>query len=171
MGTPGHMAHPFDVEEVKNGEDLLDYINTAALRLHAGEIEGSVKWDGINTSFKLVTTEDGKKEFRMDRGTSDISSVRGLNAEMAMEKWGATHGMPHAIKILLDIFNTSLPEIEPELKILGLWDDPTKYFNDFNRIHYRHVNSSIVSWWNHPGYSYSNTRHGNCIHTCNFWRG
>jgi len=129
MGTPGHMAHPFDVEEVKNGEDLLDYINTAALRLHAGEIEGSVKWDGINTSFKLVTTEDGKKEFRMDRGTSDISSVRGLNAEMAMEKWGATHGMPHAIKILLDIFNTSLPEIEPELKILGLWDDPTKYFN------------------------------------------
>jgi hypothetical protein len=123
------MAHPFDVEEVKNGEDLIDYINTAALRLHAGEIEGSVKWDGINTSFKLITTEDGKKEFRMDRGTSDISSIIGLDADMAFEKWGATHGMPQAIKTLLTIFNTALPEIEPELKILGLWDDPTKYFN------------------------------------------
>jgi len=129
MGTPGHMAHPFDVDEVKNGQDLIDYINTAALRLHAGEIEGSVKWDGINTSFKLITTEDGKKEFRMDRGTSDISSVIGLDAAGALEKWGATHGMPHAIKILLDIFNIALPEIEPELKTLGLWDDPTKYFN------------------------------------------
>jgi len=129
MGTPGHMAHPFDVDEVKSGQDLIDYINTAALRLHAGEIEGSVKWDGINTSFKLITNKSGEKEFRMDRGTSDISSVIGLDAAGALEKWGATHGMPHAIKTLLDIFNTALPEIEPELKTLGLWEDPTKYFN------------------------------------------
>ena len=51
MGTPGHMAHPFDVERVQTGQDLIDYINDAVLQLQAGDIAGSVKWDGINTSF------------------------------------------------------------------------------------------------------------------------
>ena len=68
MGTPGHMAHPFDVDDIETGEDLVDYINNAVSQLAAGEIAGSVKWDGINTSFKLVTDQDGKKDFRMDRG-------------------------------------------------------------------------------------------------------
>ena len=54
MGTPGHMAHPFDVDKVKTGQDLIDYINDAVLRLQNKEIAGSVKWDGINTSFKLI---------------------------------------------------------------------------------------------------------------------
>ena len=55
MGTPGHMAHPFDVDRVKTGQDLIDYINDAVLRLQNQEITGSLKWDGINTSFKLIT--------------------------------------------------------------------------------------------------------------------
>ena len=129
MGTPGHMAHPFDVEEIQTGDDLLDYINSAITKLSAGEIAGSVKWDGINTSFKLVTDENGKKDFRMDRGTSHIDSVVGLDAAAAYEKWPKGHGMPPAIEKLLSIFNEALPTIEPELKTLGMWDDPTKYFN------------------------------------------
>jgi len=129
MGTPGHMAHPFDVDRVKTGQDLIDYINDAVLRLQNQEISGSVKWDGINTSFKLITTEDGKKEFRMDRGTSEIGSVIGFNAESALEKWGTEHGMTQAIVKLLQIFDKSLPLIKSELKELGMWDDPTKYFN------------------------------------------
>jgi len=129
MGTPGHMAHPFDVEKIQTGDDLLDYINSAITKLSAGEIAGSVKWDGINTSFKLVTDENGKKDFRMDRGTSHIDSVVGLDAAAAYEKWPKGHGMPPAIEKLLSIFNQALPTIEPELKILGMWDDPTKYFN------------------------------------------
>ena len=67
MGTPGHMAHPFDVERVQTGQDLIDYINDTVMRLQNKEIIGSVKWEGINTSFKLVTRSDGKKDFRMDR--------------------------------------------------------------------------------------------------------
>ena len=129
MGTPGHMAHPFDVDRVKTGQDLIDYINDAVLRLQNQEIAGSVKWDGINTSFKLITTEDGKKEFRMDRGTSEIGSVIGFNAESALEKWGTEHGMTQAIVKLLQIFDKALPLIKSELKELGMWDDPTKYFN------------------------------------------
>ena len=129
MGTPGHMAHPFDVEEIQTGDDLLDYINSAITKLSAGEIAGSVKWDGINTSFKLVTDKDGKKDFRMDRGTSHIDSVIGLDAAGAYKKWPEGHGMPPAIEKLLSIFNQALPTIEPELKTLGMWDDPTKYFS------------------------------------------
>ena len=87
MGTPGHMAHPFDVEDIETGEDLLDYINNAVTRLAAGEIAGSVKWDGINTSIKLITNDAGDKEFRMDRGTSEIASVIGFDAASAATKW------------------------------------------------------------------------------------
>jgi len=129
MGTPGHMGHPFDVDRIKTGQDLIDYINDAVLRLQNQEIAGSLKWDGINTSFKLVTTEDGEKEFRMDRGTSEIGSVAGFDAESALKKWGPEHGMTQAIVKLLKIFDTALPLIEPELKQLEMWDDPTKYFN------------------------------------------
>ena len=129
MGTPGHMAHPFDVEEVKTGQDLVDYINHMALRLHTGEIQGSVKWDGINTSLKLVTNQNGEKEFRMDRGTSAIESVAGFDAATAKEFWPSGHGMPIAIAAVLEIFNGAIPKIERELKTLGLWEDPTKYLN------------------------------------------
>ena len=129
MGTPGHMAHPFDVDKVKTGQDLIDYINDAVLRLQNQEIAGSLKWDGINTSFKLVTNDEGEKEFRMDRGTNHVDSVVGLTAADAYAKWPEGHGMPPAVEKLLNIFNTALPLIEPELKELGMWEDPTKYFN------------------------------------------
>jgi len=123
------MAHPFDVDRVKTGQDLIDYIQDAVLRLQNQEIAGSVKWDGINTSFKLITGKDGQKEFRMDRGTSQIDSVIGFDAESALKKWGTEHGMTQAVVKLLKIFNAAIPEIEGELKELGMWEDPTKYFN------------------------------------------
>ena len=129
MGTPGHMAHPFDVEDIQTGEDLLVYINDIVTKLGTGEIAGSVKWDGINTSIKLITNDDGEKEFRMDRGTSEIASVVGFDAEAAFNKWGQNHGMPRAIANVLAIFNQSIPHIKKELRTLGLWDDPTRYFN------------------------------------------
>ena len=129
MGTPGHMAHPFDVERVQTGQDLIDYVNDAVMRLRAGEIAGSVKWEGINASIKLVTNEDGTKEFRMDRGTNEPASVRGFTPEDALKKWEPPHGMGTAVVKVLRIYNSALPSIEGELRELGLWDDPTKYFN------------------------------------------
>ena len=65
----------------------------------------------------------------MDRGTSHIDSVIGLDAEAALSKWGPEHGMANAVATLLKIFNAAIPEIRSELKELGMWDDPTKYFN------------------------------------------
>ena len=53
MGTPGHMNHPFDVNWVNTGEDLIKFFNDVADLLQTKP--GSIKWDGINVSFKLVT--------------------------------------------------------------------------------------------------------------------
>ena len=61
MGTPGHMAHPFDVDRIRSGQDLVNYFYEIVNLLSQGKITGSVKIDGINVSFKLVTDKDGKK--------------------------------------------------------------------------------------------------------------
>ena len=127
MGTPGHMAHPFDVARVQTGLDLIKYFGDIKEFLELNP--GSLKIDGINVSFKLITTEGGKKEFRMDRGTTHTESVIGMNAEAAYEKWPEGHGMPPAIKTLLEIFNEALPSIQYELKDLGMWDNSSKFFN------------------------------------------
>ena len=140
MGTAGHMQHPFDVPNVRTGQDLINYFERVVEYLSEKDPEtgefanlGSVKWDGINVSFKLVddpSTPTGK-DFRMDRGTSDPFSVKGMTTADAYEFWKKKpgHGMPPSIEILLGIFNKALPHIKPELKALGMWDDPTKYFN------------------------------------------
>ena len=129
MGTSGHMQHPFDIPSVKTGQDLINYFERIVEHLSANP--GSVKFDGINVSFKLVDDESTPtgKDFRMDRGTSAPESVIGMTAADAYKKWPEGHGMPPAIDELLKIFNEALPLIEPELKALGMWDDPTKYFN------------------------------------------
>ena len=129
MGTAGHMQHPFDIPSVKTGRDLIQYFEKIVE--HLSKNPGSVKFDGINVSFKLVddpSTPTGK-DFRMDRGSSEPSSVKGLTSADAYKKWPKGHGMPPAIDELLKIFNEALPQIKPELQALGMWDDPTKYFN------------------------------------------
>jgi len=129
MGTPGHMQHPFDIPEVKTGYDLIQYFEKIANHIKANA--PSLKFDGINVSFKLVDdeTKPNGKDFRMDRGTSHTESVAGMTAADAYEKWPSGHGMPPAIEVLLKIFNEAMPQITTELKQLGMWDDPTKFFN------------------------------------------
>ena len=129
MGTPGHMQHPFDVPEVRTGQDLISYFAKIVNYLETNP--ASLKFDGINVSFKLVddNTKPSGKDFRMDRGTSHTESVVGMTANDAYKKWPEGHGMPPAIDDLLRVFNEALPLITTELKQLGLWDDPSKYFN------------------------------------------
>ena len=52
-GAAGHMNHPFDIDWVRTGEDLIDFFIDAAEYLQ--DKPASIKWDGINVSFKLVT--------------------------------------------------------------------------------------------------------------------
>jgi hypothetical protein len=121
------MKHPFDVQSVQTGQDLINYFIDIKEFLELNP--GSLKIDGINVSFKLITIEGGEKEFRMDRGTTHTESVIGMNAEDAYSKWPEGHGMPPAIKTLLEIFNKALPSIKYELQDLEMWDNPTRFFN------------------------------------------
>ena len=129
MGTPGHMQHPFDISNVKTGQDLINYFEKIVD--HLSTSPGSVKFDGTNVSFKLVDDESAPagKDFRMDRGTTHAESVTGMTIKDAYKFWEEGHGMPPAIDELLTIFNEALPQIKPELKTLGMWDDPTRFFN------------------------------------------
>ena len=110
-GAAGHMNHPFDIDWVRTGEDLIDFFIDAAEYLQ--EKPASIKWDGVNTSFKLITDENGRKDFRADRGDQTPMSVIGMTAEQAYTRWPKGHGMPIAIEKLLAIFNEALPNIEP----------------------------------------------------------
>jgi len=125
-GAAGHMSHPFDLPTVRNGPDLIKFFEDAATLLTSGP--GSVKIDGVNVSFKLVDTPRGK-EFAVDRGSLKHIDVEGITADRVGERFAEGHGMRPAITELLSIFNEALPNIGPELKKLGLYDDPTVFFN------------------------------------------
>ena len=125
-GAAGHMNHPFDLPSVKNGADLINFFKNAGELLLTSP--GSVKIDGVNVSFKLIDGPRGK-EFAVDRGSLKPIDVEGITVDRIGERFPEGHGMRGALADLLSIFNEALPAIEPELKKLGLYDDPTKFFN------------------------------------------
>jgi len=132
-GAAGHMMHPFQCPDVKTGNDLL------ALFQEAKNKVGSVKIDGTNVSFKLVTDPSGRKEFAGDRGSYDRLDVMGLTSDNIGERYpDPTHGMRSmyslVVKILNGALNTNDPKtgesiIKPELESLGMWDNPAKFIN------------------------------------------
>jgi len=125
-GAAGHMSHPFDLPTVGNGSDLIKFFEDAAALLTTAP--GSVKIDGVNVSFKLIDGPRGK-EFAVDRGSLKAIDVEGITADRIGERFAEGHGMRPAIAELLSIFNTALPSITSELKKLGLYDNPTVFFN------------------------------------------
>ena len=130
-GAAGPMKHPFALETVKTGRDLIDFFKNAVDSLKKDS--GSVKIDGVNVSFKVVGDE--KKQFVVDRGSLsplDIEGVAGSNLEQRFppdKETGREHGMIKSVSNLLDILNSSISSIEPELIKLGMYDDPTIFMN------------------------------------------
>jgi len=125
-GAAGHMAHPFDLENVKTGKDLIKSFEQAADSLK--KAPGSVKIDGVNASIRLINNA-GKREFAMDRGSKKALDLRGVTKADLEDRFGAGHGMIKAGGDVLDIFNAALPTIQEELTALGLYDDPNIMFN------------------------------------------
>jgi hypothetical protein len=125
-GAGGHMAHPFDVEWVKTGKDLIDVFNKSIVYLEKGP--ASVKIDGVNASIRLITV-DNKRMFVMDRGSNKPLDVKGITKAELADRFGAEHGMVKIGGKVLDIFNEAIPKIKPALKLLGLWDNPNILFN------------------------------------------
>ena len=125
-GAAGHMAHPFDLPNVKTGKDLIKSFEQAADSLK--KTPGSVKIDGVNASIRLINL-DGKRVFAMDRGSKKALDLRGVTKADLEDRFGAGHGMIKSGGDVLDIFNAALPSIEEELTALGAWDDPNIMFN------------------------------------------
>ena len=125
-GAGGHMAHPFNVDWVKSGKDLLDIFQMSVKYLEKGP--AAVKIDGVNASIRLITL-DGKKTFVMDRGSNKPLDVKGITKAELEDRFGAGHGMIKVGGTVLDIFNSAMNKIKPALIKLGLWDNPNIMFN------------------------------------------
>ena len=125
-GAGGHMAHPFDIDWVKTGKDLIKVFVQSTDYLT--KKPSSVKIDGVNASIRLIDVA-GKKMFVMDRGSNKPLDVKGITKADLEDRFGAGHGMITVGGKVLDIFNTALPDITPSLKKLGMWDNPNIMFN------------------------------------------
>lgn len=126
-GAAGHMAHPFDLGDVRTGNDLIDFFNKAKTHLEK-QGAGAVKIDGVNVSFKVVEV-DGQHEFAVDRGSMKEIDISGITMSRVDDRFPEGHGMRPAIKTLLTILNKALPTIKPQLQELGMWDNPSLFLN------------------------------------------
>ncbi len=126
-GAAGHMNHPFDLEWVNNGDDLIDFFERAK-KFVKDDAAGAVKIDGVNVSFKVVE-QDGVKQFAVDRGSLKNIDIEGITMGRVDDRFPEGHGMRSAIRTLLTILNTALPSVEQELMELGMWEDPSLFLN------------------------------------------
>ena len=140
-GAAGHMAHPFNIDWVKNGKDLLEVFKMAVEYLKNGP--GAVKIDGLNASVRLIEL-DGKKQFVLDRGSQKDLDIKGITKDDLLGRFGEGHGMIKVGGEVLDIFNGALNETKPELVKLGLWDDPNVMFN----VEYVSGTSNVIEYGN-----------------------
>jgi len=135
-GGPGHMAHPFDLEYVKTGQDLLNFFTEKVPEFLSRYPDAvHIKTDGINVSFKLVSKTnfygEEEREFAVDRGSMYAIDREGITLDRIGEKWKPGHGMIPAITDLLTILNAALDSgaIDEEVKALGLVDNPEYFIN------------------------------------------
>ena len=125
-GAAGHMAHPFNLNGVNSGKDLLDIFNKASNSLQTNP--GSVKIDGVNSSIRLIDL-DGTKQFVMDRGSKKELDIKGITKDELEARFGEGHGMIKIGGEVLDMFNEALPSLKSDLEKLGAWDNPNILFN------------------------------------------
>ena len=125
-GAAGHMAHPFDVPMNKSGKDLINFFNNIVVSINKNA--PALKIDGVNASFRLIDTESGKT-FALDRGSMKPLDVKGITIDDLLDRFGEGHGMVNAGQKLLTIMNEALNDITPELKKLGMYDNPNRFFN------------------------------------------
>ena len=126
-GAAGHMNHPFDLDWVNTGDDLVDFFERAKTFVQDDDA-AAVKIDGVNVSFKLVE-HNGERQFAVDRGSLKNIDIEGITMDRVDDRFPEGHGMRPAIRTLLTILNTALPSIENELMELGMWDNPSLFLN------------------------------------------
>ena len=125
-GAFGHMPHPFDLETVKSGDDLINLFYSIQKEVNTSIIRESfnVKIDGSNLSFKLVG-----EEFAVDRGTQKTIDVEGITLSRISERYDPTYQVYADIEKLLIILNAAYSDILPELEVLGLTTESSIFLN------------------------------------------
>ena len=122
-GAAGHMSHPYDLAWVNTGDDLVRFFELAK------DVEGTVKIDGVNVSFKVVGEGDNK-QFAVDRGSLKMIDIEGVTIDRVEERFPKEgHGMRRMVPNLLSILNEALPSVKSELEAFGMWDDPSRFLN------------------------------------------
>lgn len=85
-GPVGHMYHPFDLDKVQTGADLLSVFENEVVD-YINQYTPSIKIDGINGPIRLITKEDGEKEFAIDRLSTSPLDRRGVTADRLRERF------------------------------------------------------------------------------------
>ena len=85
-GPVGHMWHPFDLDQVQTGKDLLSVFENEVVE-YISNFTPSIKIDGINGPIRLIDNEDGEKEFAIDRLSTAPLDVRGVTADRLRERF------------------------------------------------------------------------------------
>jgi cytidyltransferase-like protein len=133
-GAAGHMAHPFDLDYVKTGQDLLNFF-TDKVPTYLETNVPVIKTDGTNVSFKLISKTnfygEEKREFAADRGSQKALDIEGLTASNIEQRFKPNHGLIPGILDVLAILNAALDAgvIDEEIKAMGLVDNPDYFIN------------------------------------------
>tara|TARA_R110002126_G_scaffold53549_1_gene145338 strand:- start:2464 stop:5139 length:2676 start_codon:yes stop_codon:yes gene_type:complete len=85
-GPVGHMWHPFDLDKVKTGRDLLSVFENEVVE-YINNFTPSIKIDGINGPIRLIDNDEGEKEFAIDRMSTAPLDVRGVTADRLRERF------------------------------------------------------------------------------------
>jgi len=141
-GAAGHMAHPFDCREVRNGRDLINFYVKAvnAIPLYeetdfdTDDHSTSLKLDGVNASFRLQPANNSAGfTFVIDRGSSSSTTPEGILDRAGITPDNSTarfnpdgdkpdHGMIQVVKHLHQMLNHDLEKLKPYVEALGVFD-------------------------------------------------
>jgi phosphoribosylformylglycinamidine (FGAM) synthase PurS component/DNA-binding transcriptional MerR regulator len=164
-GAAGHMAHPFDCREVRNGRDLVKFYVKAvnAIPLYDEETKGSsvsVKLDGVNASFRLQKADNPAGfMFVLDRGGKTPGPVTGIDFDgvtsdnvLARVKGNEGHGLIQVVNHMTKLLNHDLMKLRPYVEALGLFDrmgpegvffDAEYYANEDEKRGYKPIKNNV----------------------------
>jgi len=133
-GAAGHMAHPFDLQTVNRGTDLISFFKKAfnSLKRSKGK-KGFVKFDGVNVSVKLIQDDEGNFRFALDRGSNKELDIQGITADNIDQRFDASTAGGQSLinigKFLLPIMDSAIQLILPELKKLKMTVNINRFLN------------------------------------------
>lgn len=120
-GSAGHMQHPFDLPQVDSGRELLKVFEY--IRDNIDKMDTSLKIDGINVAARVVGDQ-----WALDRGSMKPLDVEGVTKDKLLDRFGVGHGLVPIGSEVLTVLNNALPDVQAEVKKLGL-DQPNRLLN------------------------------------------